>query len=267
MAGEMSPTGVVAALAALGLAPGWRVLDVGCGPGPHLGHFARAVAPGGLVVGLDRDPAALALAAARRAGPPAAGLIALLAGDHDAIPARDGAFDLAWSSAVLHHAPRPLVMLGEMARVVRPGGLVAVLDADTGGSFPLLPWPPDLEQRLRAAAWAGQEADFDGALGHHFAGYIGRQIPRLLREAGLRDIQIHALPEVDRAPLDPAREAEIRAWFAGPFARRLREFLPPRDLARLLALVTPGAPEYLLASPDFFMARVFLLGIGRVPTR
>jgi SAM-dependent methyltransferase len=172
---------------------------------------------------------------------------------------------VAWTSAVLHHAERPMALLGEMARVVRPGGLVAVLDNDTAGSFPVLPWPPDLEQRLRAAAWAGQEANFDGTLGHHFDGYVGRLLPQLLREAGLRDIQMHALPDLDRAPLDPPREAEIGGWFAGPFARRLRDFLAPRDLARLLALFDPQSPDYFLASPDFFMARLSFLGLGRVP--
>lgn len=255
---------IVAAVAALGLGPGQRVLDVGCGAGPHLGLFAQAVAPGGQVVGLDLAADRLALAAERWSAEVAAGTIALREGDHDALSARAGEFDAAWSSAVLHHAERPLAMLGEMARVVRPGGLVAVLDGDTGGSFPVLPWPPELEQRLRAAAWAGQEAQFDGTLPYYFAGYIGRQMPRLLREAGLTDVQILPLPDVDRAPLDPQREAEIRGWFTGPFASRVRDFLAPRDWARFTALFDPDAPDYLLTSPDFFLARTSFLGLGRV---
>lgn len=256
---------VRAAVPELGLGPGQRLLDVGCGGGLHLGLFARAVAPGGQIVGLDLDADSLALAAEHWAGEIAAGTIALREGDHDAIPARDGEFDLAWSSAVLHHAERPATLLGEMARVVRPGGLVAVLDSDTGGSFPVLPWPPALEQRLRAASLAGQEANFHGKLGHHFAGYVGRQLPRLLREAGLRDIQLHALPEVDHPPLSPQREAEICAWFTGPFARRMFDFLSPDDLTQLLAFFDPDSPDYLPTSPDFFLARVMFLGAGRVP--
>ena len=258
---------ILSAITALGLGPGQRVIDVGCGAGAHLGLFAREVAPGGVVVGLDHAADRLALAAELWSDAIVSGAIELRAGDHDALPVQDAAFDLAWSSLVLHHARQPLIMLGELARVVRPGGAVAVLDGDTGGSFPVLPWPPDLEHRLRAAAWAGQEDNFDGALPNHFAGYVGRQLPRLLREAGLRDVRLLAVSDLDRAPLPPQREAEIRAWFTGPFAGRVRDFLAPRDFARLLAHFDPDSPSYLPASPDFFLARTYFLGLGQVPGR
>jgi SAM-dependent methyltransferase len=256
---------IAAAVAALGLGPGGRVLDVGCGAGPHLGLFARAGAPGGQVIGLDRAADRLALAGELWRAEVAVGAIALREGDHDALPFADGAFDAAWSSMVLHHAEDPQTMLGEMRRVVRPGGTVAVLDGDAGGSYPILPWPPDLEMRLRLAGWEAQATGFDGKLPYHFSGYTGRQLPRLLREAGLTDVRILPLPDVDRAPLDPRREAEIRGWFTGPFADRVRDFLAPRDWARFAALFAPDAPDYLLADPDFFLARTFFLGLGRVP--
>jgi SAM-dependent methyltransferase len=259
--------GIVAAIAALGLGPGQRVLDVGCGAGPHLGLFAGAVAPGGRVVGLDLAAERLALAAEHWAGRVADGSVALREGDHDALPFGDGEFDAAWSSLVLHHAERPATMLQEMARVVRPGGAVAIFDGDTGGSYPVLPWPPDLEMRLRLAGWEAQAANFDGKLPYHFAGYIGRQLPRLLREAGLTDVRLLPVPEVDRAPLDPPREAEIRSWFTGSFASRVRDFLAPRDWARFAALFDPDSPGYLLTDPDFFLARTYFLGLGRAPER
>jgi len=253
--------GVLAAIAALGLRPGQRVLDVGCGPGAHLGLLAGAVSPGGSVVGIDLDAGRVAFAAERWGGNDT---IAVREGDHGALPFPDGSFDVAWASLVLHHAERPLAMLGEMRRVVRPGGLVAIVEGDTGGSFPVLPWPPDLESALRRAAWEGARANHDGTLEYHYSGYIGRELPRLLREAGLDAIRVVACPDVDRAPLHPQRAAEIRGWFAGPFARRLRDFLPPRELARMLALFEPDSPGYLLASPDFFMVRTWFLAIGRV---
>lgn len=258
-------SGIVAAIAALGLGLGQRVLDVGCGAGPHLGLFAQAVVPNGRVVGLDLAADRLALAAEHWAGEVAAGVVELREGNHDAIPAAAGEFDVAWSSMVLHHAERPLAMLGELARVVRPGGMVAIFDGDTGGSFPVLPWSPELEMRLRVAGWEAQAANFDGTLPYHFAGYTGRQLPRLLREAGLADVRLLPLPDVDRAPLDPQRATEIRDWFTGSFAGRVRDFLAPRDWARLAALFDPASPDYLLAHPDFFLARTYFLGLGRVP--
>ncbi|HEX5501136.1 MAG TPA: methyltransferase domain-containing protein [Thermomicrobiales bacterium] len=256
---------VVAALDALALGPGTRVLDVGCGAGPHLGLFAGRIAPGGAVVGLDSSAERLALAAELWADQLAAGTIALRAGDGCALPFDAATFDLAWSSAVLHHIERPGDFLAEQARVVRPGGHVAVLDADAAGSFPCIPWPPDLEHRARAAAWAALAADFDGALPYHFAGYVGRQLPRLLREAGLRAVRLHAVNDVDRAPLDPRREEGLRRWFVRWFEERLRDFLPPRDGRRFLALFDPASPDYLLASPDFFQVRTYYLAAGMVP--
>lgn len=258
---------IVAAIAALGLTPGQALLDVGCGAGAHLGLFAQAVAPGGNVVGLDLAADRLALAEEHWAVAVAAGTIALREGDHDALPARDGEFAVAWSSAVLHHAEHPLTMLGELARVVRPGGTVAIFDGDTGGSYPVLPWPPELEMRLRAAGWAAQVADFDGKLPYHFVGYIGRQLPRLLREAGLVEVRLLPVSDVDRAPLAPQREAEIGGWFTGPFASRVRDFLAPRDWTRFVALFDPDASDYLLTSPDFFLTRTYFLALGRVPAR
>lgn len=255
---------IAAAVAALGLGPGQRVLDVGCGAGPHLGLFAQAVAPGGGIVGLDLATDRLAVAGELWAGEIAAGTVELRAGDHDALPFVDGEFDVAWSSLTLHHARQPSAMLGELARVVRPGGLVAAFDGDTGGSFPVLPWPPDLELRLRQAGWEALAANFDGKLPYHFSGYMGRHMPRLLREAGLADVQILPLSDIDRAPLDPQREAEIRRWFTGPFAERVRDFLAPRDWARLIALFDPASPDYLPTNPAVFLARTYFLGSGRV---
>ncbi|MFN8538681.1 MAG: methyltransferase domain-containing protein [Thermomicrobiales bacterium] len=204
--------GVLAAVAALGLRPGQRVLDVGCGPGAHLGLLAGAVSPGGSVVGIDLDAGRVAFATERWAD---SSTIAVREGDHGALPFADGSFDVAWASLVLHHAERPLAMLGELRRVVRPGGLVAIVEGDTGGSFPTLPWPPDLEIALRRAAWEGARANHDGTLEYHYAGYIGRELPRLLREAGLAEVRVVACPDVDRAPLHPQRAAEIRAGSPG----------------------------------------------------
>lgn len=53
----------LAAVVALELRPGQRLLDAGCGPGARLGRFAARVAPGRRVVGLDRNADRLALAA------------------------------------------------------------------------------------------------------------------------------------------------------------------------------------------------------------
>jgi ubiquinone/menaquinone biosynthesis C-methylase UbiE len=52
----------------------------------------------------------------------------LLEGDVNALPLKSGSVDAAFANMVLHHAKDPIAMLREMARVVRPGGTVAVTD-------------------------------------------------------------------------------------------------------------------------------------------
>ena len=215
------------------------------------------------MTGLDPDGERIALAGElNRAGIDAGGLT-VCEGDATRLPFADGEFDVAWCSLVLHHIDDPVAALREMARVVRPGGLVAALDGDDDGSFPMLPWTPEFEARLRAAAMRGQQEHFGGHLGHHYSSHTGRDLPRLLREGGLADIRILPLSEIDRAPLDPTREAEIANWFSGPLARRIGDYLAPVDRQRLEAYFNPDSETYLLANPDFFMARTWFLALGR----
>lgn len=251
-----------AAIAALELRPGQRVLDAGCGPGPHLGVLIAAVAPGGSVVGLDLEADRLAAAADLWPDHVASGALRLDQGDVRHLPFGPE-FDLLWMSMVLHHVPEPGAALRALGRVVKPGGRIAILDGD-GGAVPSLPWPPDLEERVRAAAWRGAAENYGGRLDYHFEPYLGRSLPRLLREAGLTEVAIRVVADLDQAPLDAHREAELGDWFRGWVEGRLQPYLAPADRDRLLALVDPEHPAYLLNDPDFFYSRTWFLATGRV---
>ncbi|KYK13855.1 MULTISPECIES: class I SAM-dependent methyltransferase [Streptomyces] len=111
-----------AAVAELGLSDGARVLDAGCGTGRALPPLRAAVGPSGLVVGADLTPAMLQ--AAVRAGRDRDGR--LLLADVAALRLRSRSLDAVFAAGLVAHLPDPPANLRELARVVRPGGVLAL---------------------------------------------------------------------------------------------------------------------------------------------
>src|SRR3954468_10474762 len=111
-----------AAVADLGLRAGDRVLDAGCGTGRALPPLRAAVGPSGVVIGVDLTPAMLQ--AAVRAGRDHDGR--LLLADVTALPLRSRSLDAVFAAGLIAHLPQPAENLRELARVVRPGGTLAL---------------------------------------------------------------------------------------------------------------------------------------------
>ena len=120
------------------LRPGLDLLDVGCGPGTITVDLAALVAPG-RVLGIDVTdaPLAEARALAERTG----AAVSFEVGDVYALAEDDDSFDVVHAHQVLQHLADPVAALREMARVCRPGGLIAVRDVDYSalGWFPADP--------------------------------------------------------------------------------------------------------------------------------
>ncbi|WP_329548997.1 methyltransferase domain-containing protein [Streptomyces sp. NBC_01356] len=111
-----------AAVAEIGLREGDRVLDAGCGTGRALPPLRAAVGPSGVVLGADLTPAMLE--AAVRAGRDREGQ--LLLADVAALPLRAQSLDAVFGAGLIAHLPNPAENLRELARVVRPGGTLAL---------------------------------------------------------------------------------------------------------------------------------------------
>ena len=111
----------------LGLRPGMRVLEVGCGPGYFSPALARATGPAGLTL-FDAQPGMLDLARARLRGAGFPG-VAAVAGLAEALPFPDAAFDRLVMVTVLGEVPEPALGVQEAARVLKPGGRLCLVEA------------------------------------------------------------------------------------------------------------------------------------------
>ena len=111
----------------LGATPGRRILDVGYGLGDDGAAIAKLVAPRGAVVGVDSSRTMIEAARARHDG--VEGLSFEIV-DAAILPFEDARFDACRVDRVLQHVAEPVPVVGEMFRVLRPGGVLVAYDND-----------------------------------------------------------------------------------------------------------------------------------------
>ena len=143
----------------------WIVADLGCGTGQVSATLAPFVAR---VIAVDGS-AAMLHAARRRLN--TFTNVELRRGDLEALPIDTGQVDAAMVTLVLHHVPQPGKALAEVARVVKPGGRVLVVD--------MLPH---------------ERENYRQQMGHVWLGFSEDHLQRLLNESGFDDVRIVGLP-------------------------------------------------------------------------
>jgi ubiquinone/menaquinone biosynthesis C-methylase UbiE len=126
-------------LDAIGVTPGMRCLDVGCGPGEGLRLLAEHVGPEGSVTGIDNDPAVGQEAAAYVRATTATQVHVVTADFRDLAEPPTASCDLVTVRLVLTHVPDPVAALRHLYGWVRPGGALLVQDYDMRS---LDMWPP-----------------------------------------------------------------------------------------------------------------------------
>lgn len=237
-----------------------RVLDLACGDGFYARRIAQRLGPGGFVTGADINRAYLSEAseASRQSG---RAKIDFVAASFDRLPFRDDTFDLVWCAQSLYSLPDPVVAIGHMTRVLRPGGLVAVLENDTLHQV-FLPWPVSLELPLRAA----ELRSFLEGSRNSSKYYVGRRLPAILAAAGLEPLRMTTHAFDRQAPLGEA-ERELLQRYLEEIAERVAPHLDAALVQELGKLVDPRSPQHLLGQPFLTMTWLNVLAFGRKRSR
>jgi ubiquinone/menaquinone biosynthesis C-methylase UbiE len=157
----------------LEVGPGRRILEVGCGLGDDAAALASLVAPGGSVVAVDGSEAMIDAARNRHRE---VDCLSFEVADAAELPYETGSFDACRIDRVLQHIADPGRAVLEMARVLRPGGVLVAYDND---------WETlTVDSTNRAVTRTVLNAWCD----RFPSGWIGRQLVPLFLRAGLSDV-------------------------------------------------------------------------------
>jgi len=216
------------------LAPGQHVLDLGAGPGFFATGLATLVAPGGRVDGVDINRRFVDDANARAAG--RSDLAFHHVTDHR-LPFAAATFDRVICKNVLEYVPDVAATLGEVQRVLKPGGRVHIIDSDWGFVVVEPCGKATVDRFFGAAAPAFREP------------YIGRKASGLLARIGFQEIRVGLMPIVDRE----GTGLNILTNMAGYI--RTFNTLPENEVAGLMQAARQGVAEgtYLFCLPQFLV--------------
>jgi ubiquinone/menaquinone biosynthesis C-methylase UbiE len=170
----------------IGIPPGARVLEIGCGPHGCLELLAERVGPSGSVVGVERSAEAVALAK-KLISERGLRNVEVLCRDARSTELPRAAFDLVTARLVLVNIPEPQQVVAEAVTLVRPGGWIALHEADWLAHVcdpPLEAWTMLVDLFVAYSQKNGIDP------------FIGRRLPRLLRDADVEDVCVNPIIHV-----------------------------------------------------------------------
>jgi ubiquinone/menaquinone biosynthesis C-methylase UbiE len=222
----------------LNLSPGQKVLDLGCGIGGATFPLAEITGPAGLAAGVDISSAMVEAAKSRIAGRTG---VEFCVGEACAIPYPDGFFDAARSERVFLYLPDRIGAIGEIKRVLKPGGKLMLLDVDldaTGVYSHKLALARKMTSIVAATMPNPNSA---------------RDLPALARKSGLKDLRVELFG------LQTPHEFFLKVM-AGSLKNAVEQGTAPA--AEVEEFLEEQAS--LEASGDFFQAWYFVLVSGTV---
>lgn len=234
----------------IGVQPGWRAIDIGCGPLGILDRLSERVGPHGTVIGLEREPrfAAMGRTIAAERG---LANVEYVEADGNATGLPRDSFDFVHERLAIIQQPDPERMLAEMVALARPGGIVVAQEIDQV-SWLCEPPHPAWDALLAGLRTVLEESGVDY--------FLGRKLPGLLRDAGLTDVRVEVQVRVDLP-------GEYRRTHLLSMVESVREKILSRGLFTIDELdATMGELRQHLNDPDTVVIRQLLFQTwGRKP--
>ena len=246
------------AIDSLNLPSGSMGLDAGCGIGFQALLLAEAVGPTGHVTGLDISEEFIQYGKDMVKSSPLSARITFKVGDASELPFDDNTFDWVWSVDCVGYPVEhdPVTALTELARVVQPGGSVAILG---WSSQMLLPGHPLLEARLNATCSSylpyleekKPQANFLSALGW-------------FRDAGFENPKALTFIDGVHAPLNDDIRKALISFFEMLWGEQQPD-VSEEDWAEYQRLCRPDSPDFILNRQDYYAFYTYSMFQGEVP--
>lgn len=218
------------------LGPGHEIADFGCGPGHQAVEFAKMIAPYGHVHAIDINAEFIRRTRNRADAAGVGDRVSVHLLDNENLPLADASLDRVVVRNTLIHVPDPASNITEFHRVLRPGGLLHMIEGDRR----LMAVEPvalnDWNELIDAAGWAWHQPT------------IGRRLHGLARHSGFRscEVRVLAAADTDGRLLGMIRTIAEYAQEGGMSAERARS---------IVSLVENGLADgtYLAVSPQFIV--------------
>jgi SAM-dependent methyltransferase len=245
-----------AMLRSVGMRPGWRVLDAGCGSGAYLPLLAGLVGSCGSLAAIDLAPENVAAVEVRLGHWQPVCAISTRIGSVLSLPYPAAHFDAIWCSNTLQYLSDNNLATAfvEFRRVLRQGGLVAIKESEPSLAW-LEPAPPYvIQHRLEARLPL-----------EHWDALRERTLRAAFAQAGLVETRFRSTLVERRAPLRPVEQQYYRERLAYLAATAHNLDLPDADHKLWQGLEGPASTDHLVEHPDFYMREGHIVAVGRLP--
>lgn len=243
-----------------------RVLDAPCGDGFYSALIAERLGAGAEVLGVDIDEAALAQFEDRAGNANTAARLTSCLADVSNMPFDDGGFDFVWCAQSLVSLSNPeetppsgelKKALAEFRRVLKPGGIIALLEQDAM-HYLLLPWPAELELAIQRAEREG----FRRIYGQPAQLDVGRHLGRILSGAGFQLQRRMSLTADRQGVLAGLDQKFLEAYFI-ELRRRILQDLSRDELSEFDRLTDPHSQDSFFRDANFEMTWLEFVCLAR----